>query len=142
MAAYRRSLAIAQNQYAAGVAARSDVITAQTQLQTTEAASIAVELSRATFAHAIAILSGRPPSEITILRGQLAARPPSIPVSVPSTLLERRPDVAQTERLVQTQSEQIGVAVVALYPSVTLSASGGLSGDPAAALFAVESQFW
>ncbi len=142
VAAYRRSLAITQNQYAAGVAARSDVITAQTQLQTTEAASIAIELSRATFAHAIAILSGRPPSEITILRGQLATRPPSIPVSVPSTLLERRPDVAQTERLVQAQSEQIGVAVAAFYPSVNLSAAGGLSGDPAAALFAAENQFW
>jgi NodT family efflux transporter outer membrane factor (OMF) lipoprotein len=142
VAGYKRSLAITQNQYAAGVAARSDVITAQTQLQTTEALSIAVELDQATFAHAIAVLSGRPPSEITIPRGQLAARPPSIPVSVPSTLLERRPDVAQAERLVQAQSEQIGVAVAAFYPSVSLSGSGGLSGDPTAALFAAENQFW
>ena len=142
VAGYKRSLAITQNQYAAGVAARSDVITAQTQLQTTEALSIAVELDQATFAHAIAVLSGRPPSEITIPRGQLAARPPSIPVSVPSTLLERRPDIAQAERLVQAQSEQIGVAVAAFYPSVNLSAAGGLSGDPAAALFAAENQFW
>ncbi|GJD56294.1 Outer membrane protein OprM [Methylobacterium symbioticum] len=142
VAGYKRSLAITQNQYAAGVAARSDVITAQTQLQTTEASAIAVELRRATFAHAIAILSGRPPSEITIPRGQLAARPPGVPVSLPSTLLERRPDIAQAERLVQAQSEQIGVAVAAFYPSVRLSASGGLSGDPAAALFAAENQFW
>ncbi|MER2264817.1 efflux transporter outer membrane subunit [Methylobacterium oxalidis] len=142
VAGYKRSLAITQNQYAAGVAARSDVITAQTQLQTTEALSIAVELNRASFAHAIAVLSGRPPSEITIPRGRLASRPPSIPVSVPSTLLERRPDVAQAERSVQAQSEQIGVAVAAFYPSVNLSASGGLSGDPAAALFAAENQFW
>lgn len=63
-------------------------------------------------------------------------------MSVPSTLLERRPDIAQAERLVQAQSEQIGVAVAAFYPSVNLSASGGLSGDPTAALFAAENQFW
>lgn len=142
VAGYKRSLAITQNQYAAGVAARSDVITAQTQLQTTEALSIAVELDQATFAHAIAVLSGRPPSEITIPRGQLAARPPSIPVSVPSTLLERRPDVAQAERLVQAQSEQIGVAVAAFYPTVTLSANGGITGDPARNFFSAANTFW
>ena len=142
VAGYQRSLAITQNQYAAGVAARSDVITAQTQLQTTQATAIAVELRRATFAHAIAILSGRPPSEITIPRRQLAARPPAVPASLPSALLERRPDIAQAERLVQAQSAQIGVAVAAFYPSVSLSASGGLSGDPTAALFAAENQFW
>jgi NodT family efflux transporter outer membrane factor (OMF) lipoprotein len=142
VAAYQRSLVIAQNQYAAGVAARSDVITAQTQIKTTEASAIAIELRRTTFAHAIAVLSGRPPSEIRIPRGQLAARPPSIPGSLPSTLLERRPDIAQAERLVQAQSEQIGVAVAAFYPSVSLSASGGFSGDPTAALFAAENQFW
>lgn len=142
VAGYKRSLAIAQNQYAAGVAARSDVITAQTQVQTTQASAIAVELRRATFAHAIAILSGRPPSEITLLRGQLAARPPAVPASVPSALLERRPDIAQAERLVQAQSAQIGVAVAAFYPSVSLSASGGLSGDPTTALFIAQNQFW
>lgn len=140
--AYRRSLEITQNQYAAGVAARSDVVTAQTQLQTTEAAAVAVELRRATLAHAIAILTGRPPSETSIARGQLAFRPPSVPMTVPSALLERRPDIAQAERLVQAQSAQIGVAVAAFYPTVTLSASGGVVGDPAGALFAAENQFW
>jgi NodT family efflux transporter outer membrane factor (OMF) lipoprotein len=142
IAAYQRSLSIARNQYAAGVAARSDVITAETQLQTTQASAIAIELRQATFAHAIAILSGRPPSEITIPHGHLAPRPPSIPVSVPSTLLERRPDIAQAERMVQAQSAQIGVAVAAFYPNVNLSASGGLSGNSIAALFAAGNQFW
>jgi outer membrane protein TolC len=110
-------------------------------VQTTQASAIAVELRRATFAHAIAILSGRPPSEITLPCGQLAARPPAVPASVPSALLERRSDVAQAERLVQAQSARIGVAVAAFHPSVSLSASGGLSGDPTAALFAAENQF-
>lgn len=142
IAAYRKSLQIAQNQYAAGVAARSDVITAETQLQTTQAMAIAVELRRATFAHAIAILTGRPPSEVSLPQGQLAPRVPSLPVSVPSALLQRRPDIAQAERLVQAQSAQIGVAVAAFYPSVNLSASGGIVGDPTANFLATENQFW
>lgn len=142
VAGYGKSLEIARNQYAAGVAARSDVITAETQLQTTRAAAIAVELRRATFAHAIAILTGRPPSEVSLPQGQLASDLPRVPVSVPAALLERRPDIAQAERLVQAQSAQIGVATAAFYPSVNLSASGGIAGDPTAAFFAAENQFW
>ena len=76
---FKRSLAIAENQYNAGVAARSDVITAQTQLQTTEASLIAVDLQRATFEHAVAILTGRPPSEFKLPFSPLPARPPSVP---------------------------------------------------------------
>lgn len=140
--AYQRSLAITRNQYAAGVAARSDVITAETQLQTTQASAIAVELRRATAAHAIAILTGRPPSELSIPSGTLAAEPPRIPLTLPSTLLERRPDIARAERLVQAQSAQIGVAVAAFYPTVSLSASGGISGDPTRAFFSAGNQFW
>ncbi len=139
---FRRSLAIAENQYNAGVAARSDVITAQTQLQTTEASAIAVDLQRATFEHAIALLVGRPPSEVSIPRGKLAQTPPSVPVGIPSELLERRPDIAQAERLVQAQSEQIGVAVAAFYPTVTLSASGGISGATSNGLFSATNQVW
>ncbi len=142
IAAYRKSLEIARNQYAAGVAARSDVITAETQLQTTQAAAIAVELRQATFAHAIAILTGHPPSEISVPQGRLASRLPSLPGSLPSRLLERRPDIAQAERLVQAQSARIGVAVAAFYPSVNLSASGGIAGDPTGVFFAAGNQFW
>ncbi|ACA18760.1 RND efflux system, outer membrane lipoprotein, NodT family [Methylobacterium sp. 4-46] len=140
--AYQRSLAIAENQYAAGVAARSDVITAQTQLQTTQAQAIAVGLQRAIFEHAIATLIGRPPSEVSLARARLAAAPPSVPVSLPSDLLERRPDVAAAERAVQRQSEQIGVAVAAFYPTVTLSANGGIAGDPARNFFSAANTFW
>jgi len=138
---FKRSLAIAENQYAAGVAARSDVITAQTQVQTTEATLIAVDLQRATFEHAIAVLIGRPPSELSLPFAKLAERPPAVPVGIPSELLERRPDVAQAERQVQAQSEQIGVAVAAFYPTVTLAASGGISGL-ASAGFSAANQVW
>lgn len=140
--AYKRSLAISENQYAAGVAARSDVITAQTLLQTTQAQAIAVALQRATFEHAIATLVGRPPSELSLPTAELALRPPSVPVSVPSDLLERRPDIAVAERNVQAQSEQIGVAVAAFYPTLTLSASGGVSGLASNGVFSAANQVW
>lgn len=140
--AYKRSLAIAENQYNAGVAARSDVITAQTLLQTTQAQAIAVGLQRATFEHAIATLIGRPPSELSLPVASLAAKPPAVPVGVPSDLLERRPDIAQAERNVQSQSEQIGVAVAAFYPTVTLSASGGISGLTRNGVFSAANQVW
>ncbi|WP_375408350.1 efflux transporter outer membrane subunit [uncultured Methylobacterium sp.] len=140
--AYKRSLAIAENQYNAGVAARSDVITAQTLLQTTQAQAIAVGLQRATFEHAIATLIGRPPSELSLPVVPLAAKPPTVPVIVPSDLLERRPDIAQAERNVQAQSEQIGVAVAAFYPTVGLSASGGISGLTSNGVFSAVNQVW
>ena len=139
---YQRSLTIAENQYNAGVAARSDVITAQTQLQTTQASLIAVDLQRATYEHAIALLVGRPPSEVSLPVANLAQTPPAVPVGIPSDLLERRPDVAQAERLVQAQSEQIGVAVAAFFPSVQLSASGGISGATAGGVFSAANQVW
>jgi NodT family efflux transporter outer membrane factor (OMF) lipoprotein len=140
--AYKKSLAITENQYNAGVAARSDVITAQTQLQTTQAAAIATGLQRATFEHAIATLIGRPPSELSLPVSPLPVRPPAVPVGIPSDLLERRPDVANAERSVQAQSEQIGVAVAAFYPTVTLSASGGISGLTRNGLLSAVNQVW
>ncbi|WP_232628253.1 efflux transporter outer membrane subunit [Methylobacterium sp. Leaf118] len=139
---FKKSLAITENQYNAGVAARSDVITAQTQLQTTQATLIAVDLQRATFEHAVAILTGRPPSELNLPFSPLPARSPAVPVGIPSDLLERRPDIAQAERLVQSQSEQIGVAVSAFYPTVTLSASGGFSGLASNGVFSAANRVW
>ena len=139
---FRRSLAIAQNQYDAGVAARSDVITAQTQLQTTEAQVIATGVQRAVFEHALATLIGRPPSELSIPVASLAQRPPAVPVGIPSELLERRPDIAAAERAVQAQSEQIGVAVAAFFPTVTLSASGGFAGLTRDGIFSATNAVW
>ena len=139
---FQRTVAITENQYNAGVAARSDVITAQTQVQTTRAAAIAVALTRAQYENAIATLIGRPPSELSLPVAPLALVPPAVPVGIPAALLERRPDVAQAERTVQAQSEQIGVAVAALYPTVTLSASGGISGLTRNGLLSAANQVW
>ena len=142
VAAYKRTLAIAENQYAAGVAARSDVITAQTQVQTIEAQAIAVRLTRVQYVNAIATLIGRPPSEVSIPVAGIGRNPPAVPVEIPSDLLERRPDVAQAERVVQGQSERIGVAVAAFFPTVTLSASGGISGPTSNGVFSAVNQVW
>ncbi|WP_448045016.1 efflux transporter outer membrane subunit [Bradyrhizobium liaoningense] len=128
VAAYERTLTITQNQYAAGTAARSDVITAQTQLASTRASAIATGQSRAQYEHAIALLIGRAPAELTIPKTALPKTTPNVPATVPSTLLERRPDIAEAERKMQQQNALIGVAVAAFYPTVNLSAVAGYSG--------------
>ena len=139
---FKRTLAITENQYAAGVAARSDVITAQTQIQTIQAQAISVRLTRVQFENAIATLIGRPPSELAIAVSPIGRRVPAVPAGIPSDLLERRPDVAQAERLVQAQSERIGVAVAAFFPTVTISASGGISGLTRNGLLSPVNQVW
>ncbi|WP_409567510.1 efflux transporter outer membrane subunit [Methylobacterium sp. J-030] len=139
---FKKTAAITENQYAAGVAARSDVITAQTQVQTIEAQAIAVRLTRVQYMNAIATLIGRPPSEVSIPVAGIGRNPPPVPVGIPGDLLERRPDVAQAERLVQAQSERIGVAVAAFFPTVTISAQGGVSGLTRNGLFSAANQFW
>ncbi|MDP4021626.1 efflux transporter outer membrane subunit [Methylobacterium sp. NEAU 140] len=139
---FKRTLAITENQYAAGVAARSDVITAQTQVQTLQAQAIAIRLTRVQFENAIATLIGRPPSELSIPVAAIGRNPPPVPVGIPGDLLERRPDVAQAERLVQAQSERIGVAVAAFFPTVTISASGGISGLTRNGLLSAANQVW
>ena len=126
--AYERSLKITRNQYAAGVAARSDVITAETQLASARASAIAAEQLRAQYEHAIALLIGKPPSDLTIPAGELARTVPEIPLAVPSALLERRPDIAEAERTMRQQNALIGVAIAAYYPTVSLSAVAGYSG--------------
>jgi len=99
--AYQRSLQITENQYAAGTAARSDVINAQAQLLAAQAAAINVGVQRAQNEHAIALLVGKPPAEVSIPTGSLMERVPIVPTGVPSTLLERRPDIAEAERQMQ-----------------------------------------
>ncbi|ALM87264.1 hypothetical protein ASB57_25410 [Bordetella sp. N] len=138
--AYGRSLSIAQNQYQAGVAARSDVITAQTQLASARASAIASEQLRDQYEHAIALLIGKAPADVTLAAGELPKLIPQAPAGLPSDLLERRPDIAQAERTMQQQNALIGVAEAAWYPSVTLSASAGWSG--ASPLFSAANALW
>jgi NodT family efflux transporter outer membrane factor (OMF) lipoprotein len=142
VAAYQRSLQITQNQFNAGVAAPLDVITAQTQLDGAQAALISAGAARAQYEHAIAVLVGSAPAALTIPPGALMVDVPVVPAGVPSTLLERRPDIAAAERAMAEANAQIGVAVGAYYPDISLSAVGGFSADPIGGLFSVSNALW
>ncbi len=127
---YKRSLQIAQNQYDAGTAAKSDVITAQAQVLNAQSQLIAAGVSRAQSEHAIAVLMGRPPAGLSVPPGALASSIPSIPVKIPSELLERRPDVAAAEETMRQANAEIGVAFAGYFPQISLSGLFGYSGDP------------
>jgi NodT family efflux transporter outer membrane factor (OMF) lipoprotein len=99
-------------------------------------------VARAQFEHAIAVLTGKAPAEVTIPPAALATLPPPIPVGLPSELLERRPDVASSERRVAAANEQIGIATAAFYPTLTVGASVGLQNSSLAKLFTWPSRFW
>ncbi len=139
---YAQSLNLTQNQYAQGVAARADVIQAQTQLQSAQAAAIDNGVARAQFEHAIATLIGEPASTFSLPPNPLAAEPPITPVDVPSALLERRPDIAAAERRAAAANEQIGVAISAFFPTLTLSATGGFQSSVWSQLFTLPARFW
>jgi NodT family efflux transporter outer membrane factor (OMF) lipoprotein len=140
---YRHSLAITKNKYAVGVAARSDVIEAQTQVDSTSAQLIAVGVQRAQMEHAVAVLIGRAPGEFTIaVQPALTLAVAQMPEQLPSTLLERRPDVAESEREVAAANARIGVATAAYFPDLSLSAQGGYEGYPLHRLFTAPTEFW
>ena len=140
--AFDKSLELTRNRYAAGVAAKVDVVQAETQLKSTLAQAIDTGVQRAQLEHAIAILIGKPPSELSIAPVPLAVTMPRIPLGLPSELLERRPDVAAAERRAAAANAQIGVAKAAYFPSLMLSASGGFRSANAADLFTAPSRFW
>ena len=127
---YQRSVDIAQNQYNAGTTAKSDVITAQAQLLAAQAQEINTDVARKQNEHAVAVLMGKPPSEVTVSHRDLAERIPHPPVALPSALLERRPDIAAAERTMKQQNATIGVAVAGYYPDISLTGAFGYSGDP------------
>ncbi len=126
--AYKKTLTITQNQYKAGVVSKADVITAETQVLGTEAQAINVGVQRAQFEHAIAVLIGRPPADLSLTPADLAEYPPQIPATVPSELLERRPDIAAAERQLQEENALIGVAVANFYPTINLAGAFGFAG--------------
>jgi NodT family efflux transporter outer membrane factor (OMF) lipoprotein len=139
---YTRSLGIAQNQYTAGTSAKSDVITAQALELAAEAQAVNVGVARAASEHAIAVLTGRPPTGLTIPHGQLALEVPQVPIRVPSALLERRPDIASAERTMREQNAAIGVAFAGYFPSLSLSGAFGYSGDPFVRAIAGANPVW
>ncbi len=142
IAAYQRSLTLTQNQYTAGVVAKVDVIQAQTQLKTTQAQALDIGVQRAQLEHAIALLIGKPASNYSLAAAPLTASPPPLPVGLPSSLLERRPDIAAAERRMAAANAQIGVAEAAYYPSLTLSASGGFQSSSFSNWLTAPSRFW
>jgi len=141
-AAYQKSLDLTKNRYDAGVAAKVDLVQAQTQLKSTQAQAIDTGVQRAQLEHAIAILIGKAPVEFSIAPAPLAAAMPRVPIGLPSELLERRPDVAAAERRVAAANAQIGVAKAAYFPSLTLSGSYGSRSADASQWFTLPSRFW
>ena len=142
IADYQRTLTITQNKYAVGNAARSDVLTAQAQLASAQAQDTDLARQRALMEHAIAILIGQPPASLTLAPAPWNLNLPQIPTVVPSTLLQRRPDIANAERSADAANALIGVAVAAYYPTISLSAEGGFSSNTLSNLFSASNSFW
>jgi NodT family efflux transporter outer membrane factor (OMF) lipoprotein len=142
VAAYERSLALTQNRYAVGVAARADVVQAQTQLLGARVQTVDVQAARAQLEHAIAALTGKLPSELSIAPAEALLEAPDVPPGMPSALLERRPDVAAAERRVAVANAQVGVATAAIYPDLTLGATAGFAGSALANWLSLPNRFW
>jgi NodT family efflux transporter outer membrane factor (OMF) lipoprotein len=139
---YRVSLRIAQNRVNAGVTTLADVYTARTQLENTVAQENTVELTRAKLEHAIAVLIGKAPAELTLAQGPFASTVPVVPAGVPSQLLLRRPDIAAAERNLESANAQIGVAESAWFPSLTLSGSFGYESTSLGTLIRASDSLW
>jgi len=139
---YETALKITGNRHDQGVASGADVAEAQTQLETARAQAIDLGVSRTQLEHAIAILTGKAPVDLTIPMGPIAVAPPVVPLALPSELLERRPDIAAAERRVAAANAQIGVATAAYYPNLSLNASGGFASSTLGTLFSLPNRFW
>src|SRR5215469_2071268 len=139
---YTEYLTLTRNRFAGGVASDLDVAQAESPLTGVQSSLIDLGVQRAQLEHAIAILTGNAPADLTIRPALLTAPPPPIPVGVPSGLLERRPDIAASERRVAAANEQIGIAMSAFYPNVTLSASGGFESFTIGSFFSLSSRIW
>jgi NodT family efflux transporter outer membrane factor (OMF) lipoprotein len=140
--AYQRALDITKNQYRAGTSSSADYVTALAQLQSAQATLVGVGVQRQAYEHAIAMLTGHAPSDLTIPPGRLTGAVPVVPPGLPSTLLERRPDISAAERQMQQENALIGVQIAAYYPDVSLSALGGFEGAPLSQLFTTANRIW
>ncbi len=139
---YQDYLQLTKDRFDAGIASDADVAQAETQLYTTQAELKDLDAARAQYEHAIAVLTGQPPSNVSLARSLLVIPPPAIPVALPSVLLERRPDVSAAERQMASANEQIGIAIAAYYPTVALSASGGFESSRFTTWIQWPSRFW
>ena len=143
--AYAKSLVLTQNRYQGGVASAADVAQAQTQLKAAQAQQVEARLQRAQLEHALATLVGQTPAAFSLAANTLADSlplPPAVPLQLPSSLLERRPDIAAAERQVMAANAQIGVAGSAFFPALVLSLNGGVRGNSLATLIQSANKFW
>ena len=140
--AYQQALDLTESRFQGGIASEVEVEQARTILKTTQAEAVDVGVARAQYEHAVAILIGKPPAEFSLPPLPLTAPPPHVPISVPSELLERRPDIAAAERLVASANAQIGVAKSAYYPVINLGATGGFESSVITTLVNGPSALW
>ncbi|HXC09882.1 MAG TPA: efflux transporter outer membrane subunit [Steroidobacteraceae bacterium] len=136
------SLKITESRYRFGVAARADVVSAETQLLSSQAQQVNAKIQRGILEHAIAVLVGQQPASFTLAPTSMREDVPTVPAGVPSTLLERRPDVAEAERKVAAANALIGVAVSAFFPSLTLAGSDNYTGPAWSRLIEVPNRVW
>ena len=140
--AFEASLKIAQNRYTAGVAGKVDVVQAESQVKSVQAQALDLRVTRAQLEHAIAVLVGQAPAALTIEPVTFKVKIPEIPPGVPSTLLERRPDIASAERRMAAANAQVGAAQAAWFPALSLSGSGGFAGSSLTNLFTAPNRVW
>ena len=140
--AFQTSVNIARNRYTAGVAAKVDVVQAESQVRSIEAQAIDLRATRAALENSIAVLTGKPPSDFRLEPAKFQARIPEIPPGVPSTLIERRPDIAAAERRMAAANARIGVARSAYFPALNLTGSDGFAAGALSALFTAPSRVW
>lgn len=143
IAGYERELQITQNRFNVGIVARTDVLQAETQLASARGDELALRRQRAQFEHAIAVLVGKAPGEFALApREEWRVTVPEVPVGVPSTLLQRRPDIAAAEREVAAANAEIGIARSAYFPNIGLSGSLGTAGSRVGDLFSASHAAW
>jgi NodT family efflux transporter outer membrane factor (OMF) lipoprotein len=142
VANYRKYLELTNNRYQIGIAAKSDLLQAETQLKNTEAQAIDLELQRAQLEHAIALLIGIPASQFSLSSTILTPPPPEFPMAVPSELLEQRPDIAAAERRMAAANAQIGASKAAWFPAIRLSAAAGQESSTISNWLDWPSRFW
>jgi NodT family efflux transporter outer membrane factor (OMF) lipoprotein len=140
--AFKESLDLTKALYETGIDSDEAVAQAETQLESTAAQATNLGIARAQLEHAIALLAGQPASTFAIAPAALDTQPPAVPLGLPSELLERRPDIAASERLVEQANAQIGVARAAFFPTVTLSAGGGFQSTKISNWLTWPSRFW
>jgi NodT family efflux transporter outer membrane factor (OMF) lipoprotein len=141
--AYTKALNVTRNQYNAGTVSKGNMLLAETTLFNAQASLVDLDTQRTATEHAIAVLIGKPPADLTIEPDpNWKPNLPQTPVTLPSTLLQRRPDIAAAERSVAAANAQIGVQVAGFYPNLTLSGSGGLASTNVSQLFNASSELW